>query len=466
MNFDKNRSSSGPSERQPPRFPVPPPPTMTAAAQHSSTNETQPRQNEFQQNFNGSHFQQQQPQKQSHTAKIPPEQGADSVADSFKRSPGMTPPGLTNESQTIIQSPGYLPNASPTLATSARPSNFIASAESDATSKAIDISNQQSSGSNGVSALSNNSSSNLNNNSQHQYQQQQPEYIASPYPQYPSAYSNPPGYLTTPSQTETLKARNVGGASSTSAISASGQGYVLNSSNNDVNYNAAVGIPSQSQSKSTYGPSSASRNIHNNNNNGSIAILLLPPLILLLLYEMPSSLPLLIFLCIGLLIYALDLANVGSVEGDGKGYYTLGAIWFGWTLLSMVVAYVMIILGDGDGMIVLGPYGEERGFGWMVLWLALTKVFVSVMLLFCVVSDVRVPFLGNKISFAVDEKFSLSRCCEKCRHCGLYFNSNGSQFNCRRSPRRSNGFYISPFRPSPLSWWPMALQHRLYLPRT
>mmetsp|Transcript_6665 Transcript_6665/g.13688 ORF Transcript_6665/g.13688 Transcript_6665/m.13688 type:complete len:1496 (+) Transcript_6665:181-4668(+) len=384
MNDDKNKSTSGLPETQTPRFPIPPPPMMAAAARHSSTNQTQPRQNDPRHDFYGSQFQHQQPQQQSQRAIYPSAQGAVSAADSFKTSPGMTPPGLNNEIQPTIQQSGHLP--SPAVATATRPSNFTAAAQSDATSAAIDISNQQSCGRNGFSALSSNSSSSINNDAQ----QQQPEYNASPYPQYPSAYSNPPGYLTNPSQTETLKARNVGVASSTSAISASGQGYILNSSNNGANNN--VGISSQSQAKPKYVTSSMRNNIHNNNNNGSIALLLLPPLILLLLYEMPSSLPLLLFLFIGLLVYALDLANVGSVEGDGKGFYTLGAVWFGWVLLSMVVAYVMIVLGDGDGMIVLGPYGEEHGFGWMALWLALAKAFVSVMLLFCVALWVVLQF--------------------------------------------------------------------------
>ena len=59
-------------------------------------------------------------------------------------------------------------------------------------------------------------------------------------------------------------------------------------------------------------------------------------------------------------MYALDLANVGGGIGGTtnhhhvvannntthRGFYTLCAIWIGWIVVSIVVGYVTIFLGD------------------------------------------------------------------------------------------------------------------------
>ena len=63
--------------------------------------------------------------------------------------------------------------------------------------------------------------------------------------------------------------------------------------------------------------------------------------------------------CFGLAVYAFDLANIGggiittttnsnnaSLGGNNKGFYTLCAIWIGWIILSIVVGYDAIFLGD------------------------------------------------------------------------------------------------------------------------
>jgi len=87
-----------------------------------------------------------------------------------------------------------------------------------------------------------------------------------------------------------------------------------------------------------------------NKNNKSIALLLLPPLIFLFFYEMSSSLPFLVLLCCGLIVYSFDLANVGTSDtASSRGFYTLCAIWMSWLLLSMVVGYDAIFLGEESG---------------------------------------------------------------------------------------------------------------------
>jgi hypothetical protein len=129
------------------------------------------------------------------------------------------------------------------------------------------------------------------------------------------------------------------------------------------------------------------------NNNGAIALLLLPPLALLLIFEISTSLPLLLFLCIALIVYAIDLANPGDYGGR-RGYYTLCAVWGGWVVMSMVVGYDLVVL-DGnysyrsvDGVSdQVEEGGSGRGLGNVLVVLALAgQLMVSVLLLFCMVS--------------------------------------------------------------------------------
>ena len=156
-------------------------------------------------------------------------------------------------------------------------------------------------------------------------------------PAYTSQYPSP--YLSNPSL-DTLKARNVSNTNSGN-FNLQQSSYVLN-----------VNTPQQAATTTTKQSSLPQHNI-----NIPIAILLLPPLFILLIYDMSSPLPLLLLCCIGLIVYALDLANVGggigsnhSNAGGGntahRGFYTLCAIWIGWIVLSIVVGYVTIFLGE------------------------------------------------------------------------------------------------------------------------
>eukprot|EP00986_Skeletonema_menzelii_P002833 scaffold831_cov151-Skeletonema_menzelii.AAC.1 len=151
---------------------------------------------------------------------------------------------------------------------------------------------------------------------------------------YLSQYPSP--YLPNPSS-DTLKARHVGSTTNSGNFNMQQNSYILN-------VNASTSI--------TNTKSAAQQIPHNN--NIPIAILLLPPLFILLIYEMSSPLPLLLLCCIGLIVYALDLANVGGGIGSNsnhhtthhRGFYTLCAIWIGWIVISIVVGYVTIFLGD------------------------------------------------------------------------------------------------------------------------
>ena len=78
----------------------------------------------------------------------------------------------------------------------------------------------------------------------------------------------------------------------------------------------------------------------------------MPPLAFLFFCEMSSSFPLLVLLCCGLVVYAFDLANVGysgvdNNKAGNRGFYTLCAIWMSWLLLSSVVGYDCVFLGEG-----------------------------------------------------------------------------------------------------------------------
>jgi hypothetical protein len=117
---------------------------------------------------------------------------------------------------------------------------------------------------------------------------------------------------------------------------------------------------------------------------------------------MSSSLPLLLFLCVCLIVYALDLANPGD-RGSGlsRGYYTLCAVWMGWVVLSMVVGYVSVVLDrvDWGGVYVAnvdveldesgeGVKNSARGVGRLMEVMVLAaQLVVSIMLLFCLVSS-------------------------------------------------------------------------------
>jgi len=169
-----------------------------------------------------------------------------------------------------------------------------------------------------------------------------------------------------------LKARNVASSIGTSGNYAADQSYLLtdnlaSSTNNTTNNNAATLI---SGSRKKYQNFNSTSDNTNNNNNKSIAFLLLPPLIFLFFCEMSSSLPLMVLLCCGLIVYAFDLANVGSSNPNestttqaqqqqhkqqnqqssrnqsNRGYYTLCAIWMSWLLLSLVVGYDGIFLEE------------------------------------------------------------------------------------------------------------------------
>lgn len=136
----------------------------------------------------------------------------------------------------------------------------------------------------------------------------------------------------------------------------------------------------------------------------SIALLLLPPLAFLFLGEMSSPLPLLALLCCGLIVYAFDLANVGSESAPGsRGFYTLCAVWASWLLLSLVVGYDCVFLEEGTSGAAYPVANPERGeadatdggedfevidaggswsAGLFGLALLLTKLGTSVLLLF------------------------------------------------------------------------------------
>ncbi|KAL7541415.1 hypothetical protein ACHAXR_010905, partial [Thalassiosira sp. AJA248-18] len=171
----------------------------------------------------------------------------------------------------------------------------------------------------------------------------------------------------------TLKARNV-------VSSGNGGGYLLTSTN--------------TTSTTSLSPIASSRKLHTgssnptNNNNKSIALLLLPPLLYLFFYEMSSSLPLLVFLCVGLVVYSFDLANVGQ----SRGFYTLCAIWMSWILLSMVVGYDVIFLGEEgtigtNGGAFVSELAQEATAGGsatssVTSSVLLTKLSLSILLLF------------------------------------------------------------------------------------
>lgn len=129
-------------------------------------------------------------------------------------------------------------------------------------------------------------------------------------------------------------------------------------------------------------------------NNVSIALLLLPPLLLLLTCEMSTPLPLLLFLCLGLIVYAIDLANPGDSRSN-RGYFTLFAVWGGWMVMSLVVGYHLVVLDGHFSYVVNASAGRNDEIGEVnnsvrlnsagVLVL-IGQVMISVMLLFCVVS--------------------------------------------------------------------------------
>ena len=130
------------------------------------------------------------------------------------------------------------------------------------------------------------------------------------------------------------------------------------------------------------------------NNEGPISILLLPPLLLLLICEMSTSLPLLLFFCISLIVYALDLANPGDRGNSGggvpRGYYTLCAIWLGWAIMSFVVGYHLVFLDEKYSYSGSVQGNSTNGNGrWHLMGIAaLTcQLLVSILLLFCLVSQ-------------------------------------------------------------------------------
>jgi hypothetical protein len=193
------------------------------------------------------------------------------------------------------------------------------------------------------------------------------------YPEYSASYNTQQTSYGTSyggsNNNDNLKSRNVGAAPGYSNT----QSYLLSNKNNTI---SNTNKPTQS-------------------NNGAIAILLLPPLALLLICEMSTSLPLLLFLCISLVVYALDLANPGDRSSGSvpRGYYTMCAIWLGWVVLSVIMGYVMVVL-DGNynyvGNIERDDTGEGsgRGLGHCVGVMAvISQLIVSIMLLFCLVSS-------------------------------------------------------------------------------
>lgn len=168
--------------------------------------------------------------------------------------------------------------------------------------------------------------------------------------QYPSAYlPNNHASTSTSGSDGVLKARNV--AASTIS-SNSNQGYMLPNSNDGSSAFSATGLMGSREKRSD----SSRLSNPTISNNKSIALLLLPPLMLLFLYEMSSSLPLLVLFCCGLIVYSFDLANTGTASGAAdsaraaasnyRGYYTMCAIWMSWLVLSMVVSYDAIFLGE------------------------------------------------------------------------------------------------------------------------
>ena len=138
---------------------------------------------------------------------------------------------------------------------------------------------------------------------------------------------------------------------------------------------------------------------------------------------MSSPLPLLMLFCFGLIVYAFDLANVGggiiatatnaSSSGGGgsssnnKGFYTLCAIWIGWIVLSIVVGYDTIFLGDAittttTYMSDFDDEGESQGINnsssrgiatnFISLMIILTKLGASIILLFCLAAWTTLQF--------------------------------------------------------------------------
>ena len=181
--------------------------------------------------------------------------------------------------------------------------------------------------------------------------------------QYPSPYLLPPtpalgsSSLLTGGGDGTLKARNV-------TTSSSGTGRI---SPVQIIAGSRKAQSAKMTTTTNAPPPSAS------NNNKSIALLLLPPLLYLFLCEMSSSLPLLAFLCLGLIVYSFDLANVGSgdimQQQSKRGYYTLAVLWISWLVLSLVVGYDAIFLGEEEGgsvpETIIGDnmLSEEKGGG-------------------------------------------------------------------------------------------------------
>ncbi|KAL3793666.1 hypothetical protein HJC23_010238 [Cyclotella cryptica] len=224
-----------------------------------------------------------------------------------------------------------------------------------------------------------------------------PSYTASPYPQYPASYNPSPREYPSHQQQYTSSSSPLGGSSTF-------HNPTLDTlkSRNVPSYAAA---PSHSYLLSSTKANATTAMTTNkpprHDNHGPIALLLFPPLIFLLLYDMSSSLPLLLFLCVCLIVYALDLANPGDRGGGGgryRGYYTLCAVWLGWVVLSMVVGYVSVVLDDSNwagghvSSVVGADIDEsqagvgiaERGLGgFMGVVLLAAQLVVSIMLLFC-----------------------------------------------------------------------------------
>ncbi len=232
---------------------------------------------------------------------------------------------------------------------------------------------------------------------------------------YPSQYPSP--YLPNPSS-DTLKSRHVATTTTTNSGNFNMQqnSYILN-------VNAAAA------SNTTATKSSATQHMPQHNNNIPIAILLLPPLFTLLIYEMSSPLPLLLLCCIGLIVYAFDLANIGGGKGNSssnstnhhyhtthRGFYTLCAIWIGWIVMSIVVGYVTIFLGDtvlttssGGG----GGYDLDDESGttattttnFLSLGILLAKLGMSIILLFNLAAWTTLQFQWLPIQIPTLAKF-------------------------------------------------------------
>lgn len=226
-------------------------------------------------------------------------------------------------------------------------------------------------------------------NTQQQQQQQQQLSDASSY-----YYSN--------TGKETLKSRNNISAATTSTSTS-------------LNYPSPDASPSSSYMLGTkpHNPTANNNNNHTSdrprdNNGGRIALLLFPPLSLLLIYEMPSSLPSLLFVSLALIAYAVDLGCIGesnTVGGRSRGgygcssYYTLTAVWGGWFVLSAVVSYVLVT-ASSDGNYSTnyayvaeeedsskgGSGGELRSFRFIEIIMVMGHLLVSILLLFCLVS--------------------------------------------------------------------------------